>query len=35
VRLKQLEGQIQPFKNEDGFEPIAKALGIPGPQKIR
>jgi hypothetical protein len=35
VRLKKLEDQIQPFKNEEGFEQIAKALGIPRPQKIR
>jgi hypothetical protein len=35
VRLKKLEDQIQPFKNEEGFEQIANALGIPRPQKIR
>jgi hypothetical protein len=35
VRLKKLEDQIQPFKNEEGFEQIAKSIGIPRPQKIR
>ena len=35
VRLKKLEDQIQPFKNEEGFEQIANALGVPRPQKIR
>jgi hypothetical protein len=35
VRLKKLEDQIKPFKNEEGFEQIANALGIPRPQKIR
>lgn len=35
VRLKKLEDEIQPFKNEGGFEQIAKALGVNRPQKIR
>lgn len=35
VRLKKLEDEIQPFKNEEGFEQIATALGISRPQKIR
>ena len=35
VQLKKLEDQIQPFRNEAGFEQIATALAIPRPQKIR
>ena len=35
VRLKKLEDEIQPFKNDEGFEQIANALGISRPQKIR
>lgn len=35
VRLRSLEQQIKPFKNEAGFELIAKALGVPRPRKTR
>ena len=35
VRLKHLEEEIQPFKNEKGFMQIAKDLGVRRPRKIR
>jgi hypothetical protein len=35
VRLRKLEAEIEPFKDEAGFELIAEALGIIRPQKIR
>lgn len=33
VLLRPLGNKIEPFKNEDGFELIAKALGVPRPRK--
>lgn len=35
VRLRKLEAEIEPFKNELGFELIAKALGVKKPTKVR
>src|SRR5882724_2371924 len=35
VELRNLDGEIAPFKNEKGFEQIAECLGIPRPRKIR
>ena len=35
VRLKHLQEEILPFKDESGFEQIARALGIPKPRKER
>ena len=35
VRLKHLQKELLPFKNEVGFEQIARDLGIPLPQKVR
>lgn len=33
VCLKHLDTELEPFKNDLGFEQIALALGIPGPRK--
>lgn len=35
VRLKAVEKEIEEYKSEQGFEQIAKALGVPRPMKKR
>jgi hypothetical protein len=34
VRLKSLQAEIEPFKNDAGFELIASALGVLKPEKV-
>ncbi len=35
VRLRSLGDEIEPFKNEAGFELIAERLGVEKPRKVR
>ena len=35
VKLKKLQEEIEPFKNEAGFDIIAKALGVQPPRRNR
>jgi hypothetical protein len=35
VMLRSLEAEIECFKNQDGFELVARLLGITRPRKLR